>query len=34
MLVSPLEKSLVKDIEKLHRINIKESDHGIVYDIH
>jgi len=32
MLVSSLEKPLVKDIEKLHRIKIKESDHRVVYD--
>ena len=33
MLVSNLEKWLVDDIEKLHRIKIEESDHRLVYDV-
>ena len=33
MLVSNLEKWLVSDIEKLHRIKIEESDHRLVYDV-
>ena len=33
MLVSWLEKWLVKDIEKLHKIKIDESDHRVVYDV-
>ena len=32
MLVSSLEKPLVKDIEKMHRINIEQSDHITVQD--